>query len=173
MERPLWTPQARDRPRVCRRDNQVVPIDANPNINCHTRTELDFVLYVRAGLPSAVAAREVDGIVRDMDVREANQVREVAIAAVAVREVFLWPEAHGIHAGLDRVPSSKTRHVRLATSRVQHRALPQVPWKTKSTFSTATAGHPPQFFDLPLTRIICHMTGDPFLGDPDHLSCGL
>ena len=99
------------RARVYRRDNQVVPVDANANVSRYSRTELDFVLHVRAGLPSAAASREVDGIVRDMDVREAHQVRKVTIAVVVVREVSLRPEAYGIHAGLDRMPGGTDSRV--------------------------------------------------------------
>ena len=89
-----------------------------PKSPCQTTAKLDVVLRERAHLAAAVATVERDALVRDVNVRQRQQVRQVAIARVVVIEIFLRPKGHGIDADLESVPSGDTREVGLGPDRL-------------------------------------------------------
>ena len=100
-------------------DHERIPIDAQAEIGRDATTKLDVVLRERAQLAAAVTTVEGDALVRDVNVRQREKVREVAVAGVVVVEILLWPKRDSVEADFDNMPAGDTRDVGLGTGRPQ------------------------------------------------------
>ena len=92
--------------------DEPVMINARARVNSGTRAELNAVLRECAELTAIIPTRKLDWR-REVDVRPSEQMRQVAVAAVVVKQIFLRSKAHALESNFECVSSVESRGVRL------------------------------------------------------------